>query len=61
MRKRWASGSQRVGNGKERGDADIQMLLFGDIVNGMRSRWQREADAAIKEFGLVVYGDHWAG
>lgn len=36
-------------------------MLFGDIVNGMRSRWKREADATIKEFGLVVYGDHWAG
>lgn len=32
---------------------------FAAFVDEQRPRWKREADDAIEQFGLVVYGDPW--
>ena len=32
---------------------------FATFVDEQRPRWKREADDAIEQFGLVVYGDLW--
>lgn len=32
---------------------------WGEFAEAFKPRWKKEADAAIAEFGLVVFGDPW--
>lgn len=46
---------------KHRGLKEMVADYMGGYVEGCKPRWEAEADAVIKQFNLVVYGDAWIG
>lgn len=54
-----ADSVKRVTLDQPNGRNDFSKKLTATILDAMRPRWKREADACIAKHALVIYGDKW--